>query len=122
MMPAQFTRISRVPKALRQATVQALIWVGFDRSQTSISTFEPRASAARALIRRLGSSISTKKRSAPSRANARAMAAPIPLAAPVTSAFFPRIISTGRFAPTWHGEQRDQHADNNEHPDIAPLR
>jgi hypothetical protein len=36
--------------------------------------------------------MSTKNRSAPSCANASAMARPIPLAAPVTSARFPRIV------------------------------
>jgi hypothetical protein len=40
--------------------------------------------------------MSTKYRSAPSRANASAIARPIPLAAPVTSARFPRIVFMGK--------------------------
>src|ERR1019366_6443631 len=51
----------------------------------------PRACASRATAASFASSLSMRKRAAPSRASARATARPRPAAAPVTKALFPRM-------------------------------
>src|ERR1700722_6141030 len=79
------------PQPDRTERTAAAISEDRPRSQTLVLTLTPRRSASRAAAARLTSSRSMRKRSAPSRASASANARPMPDAAPVTNAFFPRM-------------------------------
>src|SRR5580704_13158005 len=83
--PALLTRMSIGPRVATRASTASRRRT----SRTSVLTVRPRAAAARAVTSSPSASRSHSARSAPKAARARAVAAPIPTAAPVTSATRP---------------------------------
>src|SRR6056297_1280310 len=85
-MPALLTRTSIRPCA---ATMRSSVMRHSDSSRTSSRKYAARSPSSSATARPCLSLMSARSTCAPSAANARAMASPMPRAAPVTSAIFP---------------------------------
>src|SRR6185436_720856 len=89
LWPTLLKRMSMRPKRRRAAVIASRTAWGSVQSAVIGSACRPPASTARAVSCKGPSSRSTMTRSAPSRASRRALARPMPLAAPVTTAIRP---------------------------------
>src|SRR5215207_1968985 len=100
MTPALFTRMSTLPNASRALLIKPCAWLSSVTSQTAASTRPPSSCICSTSPASRSSLLAATTPAAPSLASASAVASPMPLEAPVTTATLPSNFATPKLLPS----------------------